>query len=666
MAKGSNALLVLDFDNTVTNEHMHNAFFKLEKVDFNPTQNNAVTDDNIRRFIEATEGIKNEENLKPVLQFAISKGIEVNIASFTGYPNAVRRVVKNHLGLPEKQAENISVFGGFPQDYDVQLQGLSVRKQQDQVGKNLHICKAIVEYKDKHGQLPKTVMLVDDTKINIENIEKFVEVMSKREGWLKENGLNIKDINNIEFKGVRVPKEKNSRIVEGVDYLKEVQEFISANLVQEPIYENLKKEEPIYQNLPQLPPEPGFNTKNAPTLPPKSENSEAKLPLPPTKSKLNTVHVANGKSEKQVHTKNISLRKQIKKIQLLLQEDNFPEIVTYNICSVFKEKVMIAIKEQGYIVSSAKGRSEVTIEGSNQIGDEKIITDSFTQIMAQIQEKKKEMKDFANEDPQLREKISELLNVNLQKKTDINSNYVARNQPERQQAASFPRRYIKVTQDKNTGSSTSERDKREKGKKTDLGSKILNYVPWRTALTLAAFAIPVAGPIAGTAIGAFMYGNYRNNNRTENSAAKKENRAESAKPSLTKEFLFRAGTIAIGFLFGGPIGVVIALGIVAVDVISNGKLIQGAEKVLDAGYDALSAVGEKFLNVGKTAFSKIKETQELSKRDIEVSDPNHSSNSHVTSEDEPKAKSQVEAELKRRASAASQEHSAEGQISRYR
>ncbi|WP_265021769.1 hypothetical protein [Wolbachia endosymbiont (group A) of Icerya purchasi] len=185
----------------------------------------------------------------------------------------------------------------------------------------------------------------------------------------------------------------------------------------------------------------------------------------------------------------------------------------------------------------------------------------------------------------------------------------------------------------------------------------MSYIPWRTALMLAAFAIPVAGPIAGTAVGTFLYGNYRNNNRTENSAATKENRAESAKPSLTKKFLFRVGTIAIGFLFGGPIGVVIALGIVAVDVISNGKLIQGAEKVLDAGYDALSAVGEEILNVGKTAFSKIKETQELSKRDIEVSDSNHSSKSHVTSEGEPKAKSQVEAELKRRANAASQEQS---------
>lgn len=72
------------------------------------------------------------------------------------------------------------------------------------------------------------------------------------------------------------------------------------------------------------------------------------------------------------------------------------------------------------------------------------------------------------------------------------------------------------------------------------------------------------------------------------------------------------------------------------------------------------------LNVGKATFSKIKEAQGLSKRDIEVSDPNHSPKSHVTSEGEPKAKSQVKAELKRRASAASQEQSAKQQISQYR
>ncbi|MDR0773043.1 MAG: hypothetical protein LBE46_01755, partial [Wolbachia pipientis] len=42
----------------------------------------------------------------------------------------------------------------------------------------------------------------------------------------------------------------------------------------------------------------------------------------------------------------------------------------------------------------------------------------------------------------------------------------------------------------------------KKDEKTSLGSKILNYVPWRIALTVAAFAIPIAGPIVGTVVGA--------------------------------------------------------------------------------------------------------------------------------------------------------------------
>lgn len=83
--------------------------------------------------------------------------------------------------------------------------------------------------------------------------------------------------------------------------------------------------------------------------------------------------------------------------------------------------------------------------------------------------------------------------------------------------------------------------------------------------------------------------------------------------------MFRVCAIAIGFLFGGPIGAAIAGGIVAVDAVSNGKLIQGAEKVLDAGYDALSAAGKGILNVGKAVFSKTKEAQELSGRDTKLS-----------------------------------------------
>ncbi|NSX83866.1 hypothetical protein GOM44_06835, partial [Wolbachia endosymbiont of Atemnus politus] len=204
MAKENNTLLIFDFDNTITEEHMHNAFSRLGRIDFDSDAENAVTDHNIKDFLKNTGGIKNEEGLKSVLQSALSSGIEVNIASYTGYPNAVKRVVENHLGLSKEQADSVSVFGGFPADYDTQLKSSALKEQQNQVGKNLHICKAIVEYKNNHnGQLPKTVMLVDDSTDTIKKIDEFVESMSKREGWLKENGLSIEEIQKIKFEGVQ-------------------------------------------------------------------------------------------------------------------------------------------------------------------------------------------------------------------------------------------------------------------------------------------------------------------------------------------------------------------------------------------------------------------------------------------------------------------------------
>ncbi|MEY2393400.1 hypothetical protein [Wolbachia endosymbiont of Tettigetta isshikii] len=62
MAKGNNALLKFDFDNTITNGHMHNAFSRLRKSDFDFTQNNAVTGADIRKFLENTDGIKTRKH----------------------------------------------------------------------------------------------------------------------------------------------------------------------------------------------------------------------------------------------------------------------------------------------------------------------------------------------------------------------------------------------------------------------------------------------------------------------------------------------------------------------------------------------------------------------------------------------------------------------------
>ncbi|MGL9688957.1 MAG: hypothetical protein ACR5K6_04355 [Wolbachia sp.] len=94
----------------------------------------------------------------------------------------------------------------------------------------------------------------------------------------------------------------------------------------------------------------------------------------------------------------------------------------------------------------------------------------------------------------------------------------------------------------------------KKDEKTSLGSKILDYVPWRTALTVAAFAIPVVGTL--------VYGNYRKNNGIEDEESSKEN----AKPGRLEKLLSKAGTIvirisaiAVGFLLGGPIGGIVAM-----------------------------------------------------------------------------------------------------------
>ncbi|WP_158676329.1 hypothetical protein [Wolbachia endosymbiont of Brugia malayi] len=52
--------------------------------------------------------------------------MEVNIVSYTGYSNAVRRVVEDRLDL---FGERISVFGEFLENYNTQLHRLTVKGQ---------------------------------------------------------------------------------------------------------------------------------------------------------------------------------------------------------------------------------------------------------------------------------------------------------------------------------------------------------------------------------------------------------------------------------------------------------------------------------------------------------------------------------------------------------
>ncbi|WP_353286729.1 hypothetical protein [Wolbachia endosymbiont (group A) of Anthophora plumipes] len=461
MAKGNNTLLIFDFDNTITNGHMHNIFSGkhsgFKKSDFNSGAEYAVKDTDIGNFLKNTGGVKNKETLKSVLQSALSNGVKVNIASYTGYSDAVRRVVENHLGLSKEQAGGISVFGGFPGDYDNELpKGL--KEQKNQVGKNLHICKAIVEYKDKHGELPKTVMLVDDDVKNIQKINEFVASMSKREEWLEKNGLSIEEIQKIKFEGARVPKEDKN-----VGYLERIQEFVNANLVQEPIYENLKKEEPIYQNLQDIqrslsetvPKEPIYqNNENRPPLPPKKRKSSdgmvadgenkkqdikdmssSETQANPTRSKrhammldpqqIESIHqnaeeLSPGK--KYAHIQIVSLAQEFKAIKAFFK-DCAQEIIDA-ICNLFKREVATKIEGQGYNVSSKQGSSEITVKGSKPIDASRINKDIIVESLAQIIEKKGKIKDLNNnyKGDQLGREISKLLNAGSQKE-NINSNY---------------------------------------------------------------------------------------------------------------------------------------------------------------------------------------------------------------------------------------------------
>ncbi|WP_333023920.1 hypothetical protein [Wolbachia endosymbiont of Pentidionis agamae] len=163
----------------------------------------------------------------------------------------------------------------------------------------------------------------------------------------------------------------------------------------------------------------------------------------------------------------------------------------------------------------------------------------------------------------------------------------------------------------------SEKD----NKKPGLGSKILNFVPWRVALTAA--AIPVAGPIAGAVVGTLAYGNYRKNNIEQESGDKKEQSNKKGKsddekeqsaekePSNLKKLLFRGGAILAGFIIGGPVGAIVATSLVVADIAANGALINGIEKSLDVGYNVLSNVANKSLDAGKWVAGKIKGSKEI-------------------------------------------------------
>jgi len=282
--------------------------------------------------------------------------------------------------------------------------------------------------------------------------------MSKREEWLEKNGLSIEEIQKIKFEGARVPKEGKN-----VGYLERVQEFVNANLVREPIYENLKKEEPIYQNLQDIqrslsetvPKEPIYqNNENRPPLPPKKRKSSdgmvadgenkkqdikdmlsSETQANPTHSKrhammldpqqIESIHqnaeeLSPGK--KYAHIQIVSLAQEFKAIKAFFQ-DCIREVINA-ICNLFRREVATKIEGQGYNVSSKQRSSEITVKGSKPIDASRINKDIIVESLAQIIEKREKIKDLNNnyKGDQLEREISKLLNAGSQKE-NINSNY---------------------------------------------------------------------------------------------------------------------------------------------------------------------------------------------------------------------------------------------------
>lgn len=255
-----------------------------------------------------------------------------------------------------------------------------------------------------------------------------------------------------------MPKEDKN-----VGYLERVQEFVNANLVQEPIYENLKKEEPIYQNLQDIqrslsetvPKEPIYqNNENRPPLPPKKRKSSdgmvadgenkkqdikdmssSETQANPTRSKrhammldpqqIESIHqnaeeLSPGK--KYAHIQIVSLAQEFKAIKAFFQ-DCIQEVINA-ICNLFRREVATKIEGQGYNVSSKQGSSEITVKGSKPIDASRINKDIIFESLAQIIEKKEKIKDLNNnyKGDQLGREISKLLNADSQKE-NINSNY---------------------------------------------------------------------------------------------------------------------------------------------------------------------------------------------------------------------------------------------------
>lgn len=251
---GNNTLLIFDFDQTITNQSMHNFFVSKNYSDYNSGEKNAVTKEKIEEFLqEEGSRIKNKEKLRSVLDSALSSGVEVAIVSSAKYIKAVEYVVKNHLGLTEEQAQGIKVVGGTTKRQDLpnsaEVFGEMNKPQDPQIGKHLCVLYLLKAYKKDKGILPQKVMLVDGNQRNIDPDDDFrrnvEELLEKDMGSFLENidqkivevDISEEELKNITFKGINVSSEQTTETDRATDdgYLGKVEKWI-----KEPTHQNLQ------------------------------------------------------------------------------------------------------------------------------------------------------------------------------------------------------------------------------------------------------------------------------------------------------------------------------------------------------------------------------------------------------------------------------------------
>ncbi|WP_265021688.1 HAD family hydrolase [Wolbachia endosymbiont (group A) of Icerya purchasi] len=247
---GNNTLLIFDFDQTITNQSMHNFFVSKNYSDYNSGEKNAVTKEKIEEFLQ-NPGIKNKEKLRPVLKSALSSGVEVAIVSSAKYIKAVEYVVKNHLGLTEEQAQGIKVVGGTTKRQDplTEVAKRMNEPQDPQIEKHLCVLYLLKAYKKDKGMLPQKVMLIDGNQRNIDPDDDFrrnvEELLEKDMGSFLENidqkivevDISEEELKNITFKGINVSSEQTTETDRATDdgYLGKVEKWI-----KEPTHQNLQ------------------------------------------------------------------------------------------------------------------------------------------------------------------------------------------------------------------------------------------------------------------------------------------------------------------------------------------------------------------------------------------------------------------------------------------